>query len=264
MLRFIMCRLTPALIFVLALAAAPRAQWRAAPAATVVKPEIVRTVKHDPAAFTQGLILADTVLYESTGLIGRSSLRMVNAGTGAILKNIAVPDVFAEGITIFGGELVQLTWKDRYAIRYNYPSLTRKPPVFRYDGEGWGLTNDGASFIMSNGTDTVYFRNEKFEVTRKVPVTLNGRPLLYLNELQYARGMLYANVWLQDFIAEIPLADGRVSRVIDCTELRQIEGPRMPPMGDDVLNGIAWCEGKDEWYLTGKNWKNMFVVRIPK
>jgi len=260
--RSIIFRLTAALVFAAAPAGAPGAQRLPAQQAPVVKPEIIRVIKHDPTAFTQGLISADTILYESTGIAGQSTLRRVSARTGDVIEKIPVAEVFAEGITIFGDELVQLTWKHGFAIRYEYPSLKRKTSTYKYRGEGWGLTNDGASFIMSNGTDTLYFRDGKFEVTRRVPVTLNGRPLAHLNELQYARGMVYANVWYQDHIAEISPADGRVVRVIDCTELRRIEGPA--PSRDNVLNGIAWCPKRDEWYLTGKNWKNMFIVKIPR
>jgi glutamine cyclotransferase len=228
--------------------------------APTVKPEILRTVGHDPAAYTQGLVCVDTVIYESTGLVGRSSLRRVGASAGKILQNIPVPDVFAEGIAIFKGELVQLTWQNRAALRYGYPSLNPKTPAYRYEGEGWGLTNDSAHFIMSDGSDTLYFRDAKFEIARKIQVTLDGKPLRYLNELEYARGYVYANVWHRDFIVEINKTDGRVTRIIDCSELARIE---MPRMRDDVLNGIAYCDSRDEWILTGKNWRNMFVVKIP-
>jgi glutamine cyclotransferase len=247
----------------LLLVSALHAQWRVAPQAPVVRPEIVRVIRHDPTASTQGLLLVGPVLYESTGLAGQpqSSLRRVDARTGDVIVKIPVPDVFAEGITIFNGELVQLTWKDGFALRYDYPSLNLKPVRYRYAGEGWGLTNDNTGFIMSNGSDTLYFRNENFEVTRRIPVTLNGRPLTRLNELEYLRGHVYANVWYQNFIAEISVADGRVTRVIDCTELVRIERPRPR---DNEFNGIAYCGLEDVWYLTGKNWRNMFIVRIPE
>jgi glutamine cyclotransferase len=252
-------RLTAALCCVLALAGALQAQpLRTVP---VVKPEILRVVGHDPAAFTQGLVFVDTALYESTGLAGKSSLRRVDAATGKVLLNVPVPDVFAEGIAVFGGELVQLTWQDGFALRYEFPALKTKSTMYRYKGEGWGLTNDSAGFIMSNGSDTLYFRNDIFEVTRALPVTYYGRPLTQLNELEYARGHVYANVWYRNFIAEISVADGSVRRVIDCTELIKAE---VPASGENVLNGIAYRERTDEWYLTGKNWKNMFVVRIPR
>jgi len=227
--------------------------------APVVKPVIIRTIAHDPAAFTQGLILVDSLLYESTGLVGHSTLRRIDASNGKALSKIPVPNVFAEGITILNGELVQLTWQNQFAIRYEFPSL-RSTGMFKYNGEGWGLTNNGTDFIMSNGSDTLFFRNGKFEIIRRLPVTYNGRPLKHLNELQYVNGSVYANVWYKNFIVEISLADGRVTKVIDCSELVNIERPASK---ENVLNGIAFCKRKNEWYLTGKNWKNMFIVRIP-
>jgi len=226
---------------------------------STVKPVIIRTIEHDPAAFTQGLISADSLLYESTGLVGHSTLRRVDASSGKVLLKIPVQGVFAEGITILNGELVQLTWQDQFAIRYHYPSL-RSIGTFKYKGEGWGLTNDGTNFIMSNGSDTLYLRDSKFEIIRTLPVALNGKPLKHLNELEYVNGRVYANVWYKDFIVEISLTDGRVTKVIDCSELINIERPKVR---DHVLNGIAYCKQKNEWYLTGKNWKNMFIVRIP-
>jgi len=253
-------RLTAAaLCCALAFAGALRAQ--PARAVPVVKPQILRVVGHDPTAFTQGLVFVDTALYESTGLVGKSSLRRVDPATGRVVASVPVPDVFAEGIAVFGGEVVQLTWQNGFALRYEFPSLRAKSAMYKYKGEGWGLTNDSAGFIMSNGSDTLYFRNAKFEVTRALPVTYYGRPQAQLNELEYARGHVYANVWYRDFIAEISVADGSVRRVIDCAELVGIE---KPASRDNVLNGIAYCERKDVWYLTGKNWKNMFVVKIPK
>jgi len=242
---------------VLSLAGAVYAQ--AYRAAAVAKPSILRVVRHDPAAFTQGLAIVGDTLYESTGLVGRSSLRRVSAASGAIATNAPVPDVFAEGIAIFKGELVQLTWQDGFALRYEFPSLRAKTAMYKYTGEGWGLTNDNANFIMSNGSDTLYFRDDKFEAVRRVAVTLDGKRLIHLNELEYARGYVYANVWYKDFIAEISPKDGRVNRIIDCSELVSIE---KPASRENVLNGIAYCPSRDEWYLTGKNWKNLFVVKI--
>jgi len=252
-------------------AAAPpvSAQWlHAAPGGTVaaaptVAPEIVRAVKHDPSAFTQGLLFQDSALYESTGLVGFSSLRRLDPRSGAARYSAALGgDYFAEGIAVFGSELVQLTWKNGVALRYELKTLRRGAlPPFRYKGEGWGLTCDNKQFIMSNGSDSLYFRDKKFEITRAVPVTLNGRPLAHLNELEYARSNVYANVWYKNFIAEISAENGAVKRVIDCSELERIE---RPPTVDNVLNGIAYDEREDEWYLTGKRWKNIFVVKIPK
>jgi glutamine cyclotransferase len=224
----------------------------------------VRALGHDPAAFTQGLLFYDTLLYESTGLVGRSSLRRVDPRSGAVLASIAVgAGRFAEGIAVLGGELVQLTWKDRVALRYEFPALRGGAfASFRYKGEGWGLSSgDSARFVMSNGSDTLYFRDARFEVSRALPVTLNGKPLAHLNELEWVGGYVYANVWYKDFIVEVPVGNGAVSRVIDCSELVGIE---RPAAGDYVLNGIAYDGRRDEWYITGKNWRNIFVVKIPK
>jgi glutamine cyclotransferase len=259
------CAAAVALLFAAAWPAA--AQWLSAMpggvAAPVVTPQILRTVRHDTAAFTQGLLFYDTLLYESTGLVGRSSLRRVDPRGGGELSSIAVGGGrFAEGIAVLGGELVQLTWKARVALRYESPSLRGGAfASFRYGGEGWGLASDSTRFIMSNGSDTLYFRDAGFEVTRALPVTLNGKPLAYLNELECVRGRVYANVWYKNFIVEIRLESGAVSRVIDCSELVGIERPLAV---DHVLNGIAYDGRRDEWYLTGKNWRNIFVVKIPK
>jgi len=250
-------------------AAGAAAQWlHAAPGgvretAPTVAPEIVRAVRHDPSAFTQGLLFHDSLLYESTGLVGFSGLRRIDPRSGAARYSVALGgDYFAEGIALFGGEIVQLTWKNGVALRYEFPALRRdRLPPFRYAGEGWGLTNDATRFIMSNGSDTLYFRDKKFEIARAVPVTLNGKPLMHLNELEYAKGFVYANVWYKNFIVEISAESGIVRRVIDCSELVRIEGP---PVIDNVLNGIAYDERGDEWYLTGKRWKNIFVVKLPK
>lgn len=242
------------------------AQWlHAAPgnAVVTVHPQILRTIPHDPSAFTQGLLFHDGLLYESTGLVGKSSLRRVDPHSGETLQKINIRGgEFGEGIAILGHELVQLTWKGGIAIRYELPTLHSDAlPQFHYRGEGWGLTNDSTRFIMSNGTDSLYFRDKRFEITHAVAVTRGGRPQKYLNELEYARGFVYANVWYQNFIVEISAENGIVKRVIDCADLLRAERPLTV---DNVLNGIAYDEREDEWYLTGKNWKNIFVVKIPK
>jgi glutaminyl-peptide cyclotransferase len=259
------CFAPAAAALLLAAAWPAAAQWlHAAPGgvAPTVSPQIVRMVAHDPSAFTQGLLFRDSVLYESTGLVGFSSLRRVDPRSGAVKVNAAVGgDYFTEGIAVLGGELVQLTWKNGTALRYDIPALRRAArPPFSYKGEGWGLTSDADRFIMSNGSDTLFFRDKKFEVARTVAVTLNGRTLIHLNELEYVRGSVYANVWYKDFIVEISAESGVVKRIIDCSELLRIE---RPPTVDNVLNGIAYDERADEWYLTGKRWKNIFVVKMP-
>ncbi|MFP4015121.1 MAG: glutaminyl-peptide cyclotransferase [Chitinispirillaceae bacterium] len=227
--------------------------------AETVKPTVLRTIPHDPEAFTQGLVCIDSTLYESTGIVGQSSLRKIDAESGKVLTIIPVPDLFGEGLAFKNGELVQLTWKAGLAIRYQFPSL--KPGgVYKYSGQGWGLTSNDSHFIMSNGSDTLYYRNDQFSIEKTVAVTLNGKPLKNLNELEFVDNRIYANIWFRNFIAEIS-TEGKVTRIIDCSELVNRENPPDP---NHVLNGVAYCENRDVWYLTGKNWKSIYVVKIPK
>ncbi len=224
----------------------------------VIRPTIVATIPHDTEAFTQGLLYRDGYLYESTGIVGRSSLRKIDASTGEVVQLIPVAHIFGEGIAVWEDELVQLTWKSNIAIRYTFPRLQQKG-AFRYEGEGWGLTTDENGFIMSNGSDTLYFRNSSFEIYRTLPVTLEARPLGNLNELSYARDRIFANVWKENYIAEIDPQSGRVLRLIDCSALVRNELPLGP---QQVLNGIAWCEEQDLWYLTGKEWQHIYLVTL--
>ncbi|KMQ50840.1 Glutamine cyclotransferase [Chitinispirillum alkaliphilum] len=226
----------------------------------VIRPEIISTLPHDTKAFTQGFLYNDGYLYESTGIVGRSSLRKIDATNGELKVFIPAPGVFGEGIALFGNELVQLTWKSQIAIRYSFPDLNHLG-TFRYSGEGWGLTSDSEGFIMSNGSDTLYFRDSSFETYRKLPVTLDGRAVQKLNELNYSNGSIYANVWKQNYIVEIDPESGKVLRLIDASELVRRELPLGP---EQVLNGIAYNQDEDLWYLTGKEWQNIYKVRLPQ
>lgn len=232
-----------------------------AAAVPVVYPRVLRTLPHDTLAFTQGLLLHEGILYESTGAPQgqQSSLRRIDPATGAVLERIALDTVFAEGIASIGNTLVQLTWKHEYALVYTLPGLTPAGTV-RYRGEGWGLTSTATTFIMSNGSDTLTQRNRAFEPVRRLAVRLNGQPLTNLNELQYARGVLYANVWYANSIYVISPATGEVIQEIDCSELVSHERPASI---HHVLNGIAWDRSGDTFYLTGKNWRTLFEVAIP-
>jgi glutaminyl-peptide cyclotransferase len=220
-------------------------------------PVIVRTIPHDQTAFTQGLLCYKGMLYESTGITGKSTLRCVNPADGSVVKKKTVPDLFAEGLARMGLELVQLSWKEQTALTYSLPDLSQKG-YFRYEGEGWGLTSDSASFIMSNGSDTLYLRSTAFVVKRKVPVTLKGQPVKFLNELEYVKGMVYANVWLTSEIVAIRLKTGDVERVIDCSGLVREAGVQNP---ENVLNGIAYNPAAETFFVTGKNWPVMFEVK---
>lgn len=226
---------------------------------SVVVPEIVRVLPHDENAFTQGLVYDGKRLWESTGRYGQSSLRILDLESGKILENRAVDRIFAEGITVLMNRVVQLTWRAGKAFVYLDSSL-EKIGEFRYSGEGWGLTNDGKSFIMSDGSDTLYYRDPGFAVIRKVPVTHRGRPLRRLNELEFVEGKLYANVWYSDYIFEINPKSGRVSRMIDC---RKVASRIINRREEQVLNGVAYNPKTRTFYITGKDWPFLYEVRIP-
>jgi glutamine cyclotransferase len=225
-----------------------------------VEPTVIREIPHDTLAFTQGLYFDRGLLYESTGSPdGRiSSLRVIDAKSGRVLRSTPVPGVFAEGIAVHSDRLVQLTWQDRVAFVYTFPDLAPLGHVV-YDGEGWGLTWNGSLYIMSNGSDTLYYRDMNFRVKRAVAVKLNHQPLKNLNELEYVRGMVYANIWYSPLIAEID-PKGRVRRTIDCGNL--VARVR-PSSGNDVLNGIAFDDSAGTFYLTGKDWRAIYEVKIP-
>lgn len=226
-----------------------------------VRPEILRSFAHDTQAFTQGLLHHGDTLYESTGAPAgqQSSIRVVDPDSGTVLRSLPVQGVFGEGIAFMDGVLLQLTWRSGIAIAYTLPALKRGA-VVRYMGEGWGLTSVGSHYIMSNGSDTLLFRNLRFEIVKKLPVTHEGRPLSKLNELEFARGQVYANVWYSNYIFRIDPRSGATTQVIDCTELvDQASGGA----NDHVLNGIAYDSSRDEFYLTGKNWNRVFVARLP-
>ena len=221
--------------------------------------QILSTLPHSTTSFTQGLLYHEGVLYESTGLYGQSTLQKLDAATGQILKKIPVPDVFAEGLARWQGRLIQITWKNRTALIYTLADFLPLG-LFQYDTEGWGLTNDDQSLIMSDGTNVLTFRNpDTFAPERRIEVTVQGQPLPYLNELEYIDGLVYANVWYQTFIVQINPADGEVVGVIDAAPLFH----QLPPLNDDsVLNGIAYNHHRNTLYLTGKNWPKIFEVTL--
>lgn len=228
---------------------------------TLLQPSIIKTIRHDPDAFTQGLCIYHGLLYESTGLYGKSQIRTIDTTNGVVQEHRKVKSTFfAEGCALLDDKIYQLTWKKETCIVYDLENL--KPvKTLTYSGPGWGLCThtEKPLFFMSNGSDTIYERNSSFQVTRAIPVTFNGAPLINLNELEYARGFIYANVWYSDIIFEINPTTGAVTRQIDCTNLVQQEAPASD---ECVLNGIAYDVANDRFYLTGKLWKKMFVVEI--
>ena len=226
----------------------------------VVHPEIIGEIPHDSTAFVQGFFYENGKLYESDGLYGRSALRVLDARNGVLLKNVALDKrFFGEGCAKTGATIIQITWHEQTALTWSFPDLA-PGPMFVYGGEGWGLTGDGRALYMSNGSDTIYVRQKNFAIVRKIPVTLQGRPVKRLNELEYVKGTLYANVWYSDSIFVIHSKSGKVKRVVDCGEVVKKERPDSP---ESVLNGIAYDPAGDVFYITGKKWKNIFLVKIP-
>lgn len=222
--------------------------------------EVVNIYPHDPNAFTQGLVFHQGLLYESTGLNGASSLRRVELETGRVLKKIDVPAVyFAEGLALFNGRLYQLTWQNQHGFVYDLDSfnLTRG---FSYTGEGWGLTHDERSLIMSDGTNRIRFINpDTFEVQRVIAVQDNGREINQLNELEYIKGEIYANIWYSDRVARIDPQSGRVTAWVNLSGLLSPEDNARP---DAVLNGIAHDPASDRLFVTGKLWPKLFEIRL--
>lgn len=221
--------------------------------------EILAEYPHDPRAFTQGLIWHAGELFESTGRYGSSSLRRVRLKDGKVLDKVSLqPTLFGEGLTRIEDRLIQLTWREQIALVYDHESL-RETERIEYSGEGWGLTYDGSWLIMSDGTARLTFRDPRsFGVWRRLSVTLEGKPLELLNELEYAEGFIYANVWNSSRIVKIDPQSGNVKAVIDAASL-----PYKPSAyGEDVLNGIAYIPEKQTFLLTGKLWPVIYEVRF--
>jgi glutamine cyclotransferase len=220
---------------------------------------VVRTYPHDRDAFTQGLQYLDGVLYEGTGLNGRSSIRKVKLETGEVLQRREVPqEYFGEGITIWRSELFQLTWQSGVAFVYDQRTFAPRR-TFKYAGEGWGLTHDDSSLIMSDGSDSLRFIDPAtFSERRRVKVTAAGLPVRNLNELEYVKGEIFANIWRTDYVARIEPKSGRVTGWINLTGLLS---PR-ESASTDVLNGIAYDAGGDRLFVTGKLWPKLFEIRL--
>jgi glutamine cyclotransferase len=225
---------------------------------------VVQVYPHDPNAFTQGLVYVDGRLYESTGRNGRSSIRMVDLQTGRVLQKYDLPqEYFGEGLTDWGSSLIQLTWTSGIAFVYDRFSFAPQRE-FRYKGEGWGLTHDASSLIMSDGSSVLRFLDpESFRQTRRISVRENnGHAVEQLNELEYVRGEIYANIWYSDKIARISPRSGNVLGWIDLTGL--IEKRELSNSGA-VLNGIAYDSAGDRLFVTGKLWPKLFEIKaVPR
>jgi glutaminyl-peptide cyclotransferase len=223
---------------------------------------IIHTYPHDPMAFTQGLLYLDGVLYEGTGLEAQSSIRKVKLETGEVLQKRDVPDIyFGEGIVVWKDRLLELTWKAQKGLIYDLATFTPKGD-FPYPGEGWGLTTDGKRIIMSDGSaDLRFWDPETLKETGRVTVTDNGRPVTDLNELEWVKGEVYANVWQTDRIARIDPKTGKVAGWIDCSGLLTAADRTDQT---DVLNGIAYDAKTDRLFVTGKKWPKLFEIKLVK
>jgi glutamine cyclotransferase len=223
--------------------------------------EVVHTYHHDPLAFTQGLVYSNGFLYEGTGLEEESSIRKVKLETGEVLQKRAVPAVFGEGIILWKDRLLELTWKHQLGFIYDLTTFEPKGR-FDYPGEGWGLTSDGKRIIMSDGSAQLRFWDpETLKETGRITVMDDGRPIAELNELEYIKGEIWANVWQTDRIARIDPASGKVTGWIDLTGIL----PRQDRTDlTDVLNGIAYDAAGDRIFVTGKRWPKLFEIRLVK
>ncbi len=229
------------------------------PMVELLSARVVRSFPHDRGAFTQGLLFWGGKLYESTGLVGQSSLRRVDAESGVVEKQVAIEaPLFAEGLARVGGQLFQLSWRNGRALVWNLNSFT-KEREFAYAGEGWGLCFDGKRLVMSDGSDRLTFRDpETFAKTGELAVRRAGQPVGNLNELECVGGLVYANIWQDQAIARVDQRTGEVTGWIDASALLSVE----ERAGTDVLNGIAFWPERGRFVVTGKLWPRAFEVEF--
>jgi glutamine cyclotransferase len=225
----------------------------------VLKAMVVRTYPHDQDAFTQGLEYYGGCLYESTGIAGQSTLRKVVLRTGEVVQKVSLPrQYFGEGLTIFHGKIYQLTWLSKKGFIYDLRSL-RQVGEFPYDTEGWGLTHDDASLIVSDGTNKIrYIDPVSFAVKRTLEVYAGGEAVVNVNELEFINGEIFANIWHAPRIARIDARSGQVTAWIDLTAIAAKE-----QNGEEgVLNGIAYDKAGDRLFVTGKNWAKVLEIKV--
>jgi glutamine cyclotransferase len=225
--------------------------------------DVIHTYPHDPTAYTEGLFYLDGYIYESTGLEQHSSIRKVKLETGEVLQKLEIPSqYFGEGIVNWDGRLLSLTWKSHLGFIFDLATFKRQGQ-FRYEGEGWALTQDGRQILMSDGTPQIRFINpQTLKETGRITVTLDGKPVPNVNELEWIKGEIYANVWQSDWILRIDPHDGHVVGLINLAGLLR-SSDRVPGQ-TDVLNGIAYDAKGDRLFVTGKNWPKLFEIRLRK
>ena len=240
------------------------AQTVLAPASAppVAQARIVGRFPHDTAAFTEGLLIDHGTLYESTGREGQSDIRRVDLTSGRVLARVKLPPrIFGEGIVAWQHRMFSVTWHGGQGYAWSLPALKRTGG-FRYTGEGWAMTDDGAHLVLSDGTPGLRFLDPLTQkVVRRLTVTNEGRPLTQINELEYVDGEILANIWMTPYIARIDPADGHVIGWIDLTPL--VTEVALADR-DSVPNGIAYDRANHRLFVTGKNWPTLFEIAPPR
>jgi len=231
------------------------------PVAPAVSASVLHEYAHDTSAFTQGLVYHDGAFFESTGRTGHSSLRQVEIATGRVLRQKLVGErYFAEGLALYGGHLYQLTWQDHVGFVYD-PADVAQTGTFAYEGEGWGLTTDGQSLILSDGSNQLRFIDPANNTVRRTVSVMDGGNFVNdLNELEWVKGEVWANVWHTDRIARIDPATGRVKGWVELTGVLDASRRADP---EAVPNGIAYDAATDRLWVTGKLWPALFEIAVP-
>ena len=223
------------------------------------KVKVIKEYDHDAAAYTQGLFYEGGQMYESTGQYGKSSFRVVDYETGKVNRRLDFArKYFGEGSVMLGGNLYILTWTNKVAFVYDAETLKYKK-TYSYPREGWGLTTDGESLVASDGSSRIYFLSPELKLLKTLDVRLDGRPVRYLNELEWIDGRIWANVYMTDMIVIINPSDGKVEATVDCTGLLP---DKLRTRNTDVLNGIAYDKASGKIWLTGKNWPRLYEVSL--
>lgn len=224
---------------------------------------------HDPTAFTQGLEYFNGKIYEGTGELGKSRLRIVDLKSGVSEKDYTMVDktIFGEGITILNNKIYQLTWQNHKLFVYNIQDITRPLDTLNWSREGWGITNDGTQLIISDGTSKLYFvqpakNKSELKINKIITVINNRGEVDSLNELELIDGYIYANIWLTDKIVKIDTANGHIVGVLNLKGLLQQYAPGAKLTEGAVLNGIAYDSTTKRLFITGKNWPKLFEITL--
>lgn len=230
-----------------------------------LEPEIIQSYRHDPKAFTEGLLIHEGSLFEGTGLTGQSDLRELDLNSGNIKRSVKNQDtIFGEGIAWWNEKIFQLTWKNKKVLVYDALSLEKIREFKLPTAEGWGLTSTGSELILSDGSDQIYFIDPlTFRIVRSIKVRNDNKSINQINELEWINGKIVANIWQTSLVMVIDPESGKVLEVWDLSSLvNQI--PEFERKNLDVLNGIAWDADSKSLYVTGKFWPRLFEIRIPK